>query len=181
MVAAPENAEVVEIPLDEDIVLPSDEEKKGECLEAFSTEPQGPSSNRISDNDEENSAHVVADIMQFVSNISQEHNVSDDNQSSSDPDSTPPMSPVPSSIDDSSSDAEDFENEFEGPLDSYLYPDRPMNLVYGPTEYDEDYENSWKLLQGTDEGPIDGNPPFTEKMSTTVDGTSPMDYFNALL
>ena len=66
MAAALENAEVVEMPLDEHIVLPSDEEEKEECLEAFSTEPQGPSSNRISDNDGENSAHVVADIMQLV-------------------------------------------------------------------------------------------------------------------
>ena len=57
-----------------------------------------------------------------------------------------------------------------------------MTLVPSPAEYDEDFYNDWTLLEnGEDTGHPDGLPPFTGTMATTVTGTAPMDYFDALL
>ena len=57
-----------------------------------------------------------------------------------------------------------------------------MTLVPSPAEYDEDFYNDWTLLEnGEDMGHPDGLPPFTGTMATTVTGTAPMDYFDALL
>ena len=62
------------------------------------------------------------------------------------------------------------------------FPDKPMTLVPSPAEYDEDFYNDWTLLEnGEDTGHPDGLPPFTGTMATTVTGTAPMDYFDALL
>ena len=62
------------------------------------------------------------------------------------------------------------------------FPDKPMTLVPSPAEYDEDFYNDWTLLENVkDTGHPDGLPPFTETMATTVTGTVPMDYFDALL
>ena len=62
------------------------------------------------------------------------------------------------------------------------FPDKPMMLVPSPAEYDEDFYNDWTLLEnGEDTGHPDGLPPFTGTMATTVTGTAPMDYFDALL
>ena len=62
------------------------------------------------------------------------------------------------------------------------FPDKPMTLFPSPAEYDEDFYNDWTLLEnGEDTGHPDGLPPFTGTMATTVTGTTPMDYFDALL
>ena len=62
------------------------------------------------------------------------------------------------------------------------FPDKPMMLVPSPAEYDEDFYNDWTLLEnGEDADHPDGLPPFTGTMATTVTGTAPMDYFDALL
>ena len=65
---------------------------------------------------------------------------------------------------------------------AHNFPDKPMTLVPSPAEYDEDFYNDWTLLEnGEDTGHPDGLPPFTGTMATTVSGTVPMDYFDALL
>ena len=62
------------------------------------------------------------------------------------------------------------------------FPDKPMMLVPSPADYDEDFYNDWTLQEnGEDTGHPDGLPPFTGTMATTVTGTAPMDYFDALL
>ena len=86
----------------------------------------------------------------------------------------------------------DSGNSFDGNSDDDFYmqeqhiaqnfPDKPMTLVPSPAEYDEDFYNDWTLLEnGEDTGHPDGLPPFTGTMATTVTGTVPMDYFDALL
>ena len=62
------------------------------------------------------------------------------------------------------------------------YPDHNCTFTHGPAEYNEDYYNGWVLVppDGVDDGFVDGLPPFTGALSTTVIGVVPMDYFNAL-
>ena len=62
------------------------------------------------------------------------------------------------------------------------YPDCDCTFTHGPTEYNEDYYNGWVLVppDGVNDGFVDGVPPSTEALSTTVIGVVPMDYFDAL-
>ncbi len=63
-----------------------------------------------------------------------------------------------------------------------LYPNRPMQLVQPPQEYDIDHVNEWVQLdeRERDSGFEGGIPPFTGAMSATVQGRAPMDYFDFL-
>ena len=138
------------------------------------------------------SGHSTEEVMELSLDVD-----SDDRVLPSDPDDydydyqevlrIPPR--VQGNFTDSSSDSG---NSSDGNSDDDLYmqeqhiaqnfPDKPMTLVPSPAEYDEDFYNDWTLLEnGEDTGHPDGLPPFTGTMATTVTGTAPMDYFDALL
>ena len=140
------------------------------------------------------SGHSTEEVMELSLDVD-----SDDRVLPSDPDDydydydyqevlrIPPR--VQGNFTDSSSDSG---NSSDGNSDDNLYmqeqhiaqnfPDKPMTLVPSPAEYDEDFYNDWTLLEnGEDTGHPDGLPPFTGTMATTVTGTAPMDYFDALL
>lgn len=72
------------------------------------------------------------------------------------------------------------DNDALADVNAALYPERPMTLVQGPAEYDEDFANDWVLVENNDEGFLDGSPPFTGHQGTTVPGTAPMDFFDFL-
>jgi hypothetical protein len=100
-----------------------------------------------------------------------------DNETSIPPPS-PQNIPYPSDSGDSS-DAEllDEEEEVEIPAQ---HPPRPMKLVGGLKEFDEDYANGWEIIWHEDPGFEDGLPPFTGSKGTNIDGVAPMDFFNFL-
>ena len=72
---------------------------------------------------------------------------------------------------------EDFPAPDQAPAQ---HPPRPMTLVGGSKEFDEDFANGWELILDEDPGFEDGLPPFTGQKSTNVQGTGPMDFFNFL-
>jgi hypothetical protein len=94
---------------------------------------------------------------------------------------TPPLTPQSNRdpSDSSSSDAELFEEDEEVEADAQ-HPPRPMKIVGGLKEFDEDYENGWQIIWGTDSGYEGGLPPFTGCKSSNVPGVDPMDFFNFL-
>lgn len=162
---------VVEMDLDSEhssdtILLPSDDEELDDYMRALVPGQPLPNSPRGADSpdpNEQNDADLDAELVQIAGNVGQ---LSSDDEEENDIESDDP-SEIDYVIDQGNEDD---------------HPDRPMQLIVPPMEYDDDFYNGWSQIDDEtgDPGHPD-QPPFMGELATTVAGTAPMDFFEALL
>ena len=131
-----------------------------------------------SDQEEAMEDDLDEDLMQMVANIQENVSRTRDNNSF---DLLPEVSDSGEGSDDDMDGDEYLDDNVPIPADeAEEHPDRVMNLVHLPQEYDIDYNNGWIQLEDSDPGYDHGHPPFLGAMITSVQGTAPMDFFNFL-
>ena len=61
------------------------------------------------------------------------------------------------------------------------FPNKPMNLVSGPLELDEDFHNGWELITDVDPGNPDGLPPFEGSQEYYSKWEGPNGFFQCIV
>lgn len=165
---------IVTLPLDEEVVLPSDEDEQNELILPTPID----SDDDRDDLDEElrQLAAQAATNSDSDSNDELPRGHATNTDSESDNDHFPL-----SEVDESDESDPELQMADATNNDAALYPDQQMYNYKYDSHFEEDADLGWEwILDGPDPGAPEGQPPFIGQPGTTVQGTAPMDFFEGL-